>query len=131
MSDDDVLGSGYWGVLTVVEAGGPYAVPVIYGWDGGIAYVLMQAGRKERALRADAWASLSVPDGTGGTVLVRGRVEWLEELTQKVQAADVVRRQMEGRRAPSARDAARFIRARVIKLVPEEVVRLEPPQQVY
>src|SRR5690606_40739786 len=102
-------------------------VPVIYGWDDGVAYVLMQAGRKERALRAQSGACLTVPDGAGGSVLVRGRAEWLEELTQKVHAADVVRRQMEGRRAPSARDAARFIRARVMKLVPEQVVRMEAP----
>lgn len=128
MSDDDVLAAGYWGVLTVVDAGGPYAVPVVYGWEAGAAYVLMQPGRKERALRADPGASLSVPDGAGGSVLVRGRVEWLEDLTQKVHAADVVRRQMEGRRTPTARDAARFIRARVMKLVPDEVVRMEAPQ---
>ncbi len=125
MSDETILAAGYWAVLTAVEAGAPYAVPVIYGWDGGAAYVLMQAGRKERALRVEPWASLTVPDGAGGSVLMRGRVEWLEELGQKVHAADVVRRQIEGRRAVSVRDAGRFLRARVIRLVPTEVLRLE------
>src|SRR5690606_38399391 len=127
MDNDEILTAGYWGVLTAVEAGAPYAVPVIYGWDGQAAYVLMQPGRKERALRGCTAACLSVCAGDGGTVLVRGRGEWVEELTKKAHAADVVRRQMAGRRAPSIRDAARLVRAQVLKLVPLEVTRLEAP----
>lgn len=127
MNSDAVLAAGYWAILTAVEAGAPYAVPVIYGWDGSAAYVLMQPGRKERALRACADACLSVPAGAGASVLIRGRGEWVDELTRKAHAADVVRRQMAGRRAPSVRDAARLVRAHVMKLVPHEVLWMDAP----
>lgn len=147
----EILSAEYWAILTVLDTGAPYAVPVVYGWDGSAAYVLMQPGRKQRALRAQPVACLSVPVtpdardaqsppaglpdapggargalsprgmGGGGTVLVRGRCEWVDELVGKAHAADVVRRQMAGRRAPSVRDAARLVRADVLKLVPEEI----------
>lgn len=117
-----LLARHFWGVLTAVDGAAPYAVPVIYGWDGRAAYVLMLPGRKEQLLRAHPHACLSVIDGVdGGSVLLRGRAEWVEALPAKVHAADVVRRQMAGRRAPSVRDAARLVHACILRLVPEAV----------
>jgi nitroimidazol reductase NimA-like FMN-containing flavoprotein (pyridoxamine 5'-phosphate oxidase superfamily) len=120
-----VLARNYWGVLGTVEAAGPYAVPVIYGWDGEALYVLMRAGRKATNLHARGAASLLVVEREGGvparSVLVLGAVEWVRDMGGMMHAANVVRRQMAGRRQPSVRDVARLLHASIARLVPAEV----------
>ena len=126
-----LLARNVWGVLATADGGAPYAVPVIYGWDGRDIFILMLPGRKERVLRAHPAACLTVIEQSrtevGASVAVSGAVHFVEDLAGKVRAADVVRRQMAGRRAPSLRDAARLAHARIACLAPRRFTLLPAP----
>jgi nitroimidazol reductase NimA-like FMN-containing flavoprotein (pyridoxamine 5'-phosphate oxidase superfamily) len=119
-----LLERNFWGVLATTLEGRPYAVPVIYGWDGRSFYVLMEEGRKARTIEANPQVCLTVAErGEDGwrSAIIAARVEWVKGLPRRLRAVDIVRRQMVGRRAPSVRDAGRLARARIARLVPEVV----------
>ena len=48
---EDLLTRSWWGSLATVEEGGPYSVPVIYGWDGENFYVAAGAAARSPTSR--------------------------------------------------------------------------------
>jgi len=117
-----VIERNVWGVLTTVEPAGPYAVPVIYGWDGARFHVVSLQGRKATNLDANGatWFTLVEEDGQGGRRVVMGptTAAWTRGLAARLRSVEVLRRQMKGRRAGSAADAARIAAARFLTLTP-------------
>ena len=117
-----VLERNVWGVLTTVEPAGPYAVPVIYGWDGHRFHVVTLKGRKAANLDVSSatWFTIVEEDGRGGRRIVSTptRAAWTEGLMGRLRAVEVLRRQMKGKRAASAADAARMAAARFFTLEP-------------
>ena len=62
---EDLLARSWWGSLATVEEGGPYSVPVIYGWDRENFYVASRSGRKITNLKADPAVCLTVVEAEG------------------------------------------------------------------
>lgn len=122
-----------WGVLTTAEPAGPYAVPVIYGWDGMRFHVVTLKGRKASNIEANhaTWFTVTETDARGGRRLVMGpaTAAWTHGLAARVRSVEVLRRQMKGRRAPAAADAARLAAARFLTLTPRSLEGwvLRPP----
>lgn len=122
---DDFLRSHDWGVLAVVHDGRPYAVPIGYGYEDGVLYFATGPGRKADALRSNPVASLTVTDVRDGdhwtSVVVTGRVEWVESETERLVAERAIYRKRRGAGEVSRRDADRFAGALVARLTPDEV----------
>lgn len=121
---EEILRATSWGVIATAIDGEPYAVPIIFGWDGEAFYVINGPGRKIRNMEANPRVCLTIAEVEGKgqrwrSVVVRGTVEFVG-IGGLLHAADVVRKQL-GDYTPSVRDAAALAKAKVIKLVPEEI----------
>lgn len=96
-------------ILSVVDGGAPYAVPLFYGFDGATLHLGLAEGRKTRALDANPALCITVTElGEGdawASVQVTGVAEWVEEPAAR---AESVRALMEHNRRIRAlrRDAA-------------------------
>lgn len=79
-----------WGVLAVGDEGGPYAVPIAYGFDGRALYIGTGPGRKLRGLERDPRACLTVTDATRPdgwrSVVATGQVRWLDDVSERARA---------------------------------------------
>lgn len=128
-----LLERNVWGVLTTVESNGPYAVPVIYGWDGARFHVVTLRGRKAANLDESSatWLTVMEEDGSGWRRVVMGPTDaaWTRGLAARLRSVEVLRGQMKGRRAASAADAARIAAARFLTLTPRSLEgwTLPPP----
>lgn len=122
-----LLERNWWGTLAVTADARPYAVPVVYGWDGRHLYVANTPGRKSRTLDRNPAVCLTVVEVQGRgkswrSVVVEGRAEPVTGPRGYVAALQALRHQV-GKEAPppSPSDLARLARARVIRIVPEAI----------
>lgn len=122
-----VLERNWWATLATAADGRPYAVPVVYGWDGRDFYVANRPGRKSRALEANPATCLTVVEVEGRgedwrSVVVEGRAESVRSPGGYLKALRALRRQV-GKEGPppTPSQVARLARARVIRIVPETV----------
>lgn len=113
-----------WGVLSTVEREKPYAVPVIYGFDGQQFFFVSGPGRKVTNLEANPAVCLTVAevaeDGSSWTSAVAmGAAHVVDDLAGRITAFRALRKQRRG--APSRRiaDAARLARAHVFRITPD------------
>jgi len=97
-------------VVSVVDDGQPYAVPVFYGFDGHTLYLGVAEGRKTRALDASARVYIVVTEvGRGDawrSVAIAGRARTLVDAAERQAAIDVlVAHNRRVRASDPARDA--------------------------
>jgi nitroimidazol reductase NimA-like FMN-containing flavoprotein (pyridoxamine 5'-phosphate oxidase superfamily) len=120
----EFLRSQWWGVLSTVGPGGPYAVPVGFGFEGRAVHVAMGPGRKLRRLEQVGEACLTVAQVENGdrwcSVVVCGAAVPVEGLLERGLALRAIHRQRSGI-TPSANDLVRAARARVFRLETREV----------
>jgi nitroimidazol reductase NimA-like FMN-containing flavoprotein (pyridoxamine 5'-phosphate oxidase superfamily) len=114
-----------WGVLALSENDSPYAVPVIYGYDGSDFVFANAPGRKAEIIDANPQVCLVITEVEEAgkrwrSVVVHGRVEWIEELTGKLSAFNTLRKQVPTS-TPRVRDAAGLATARVARIVPTQI----------
>ena len=81
-------------VVSVVDDGGPYAVPVFYGFDGQSLYLGVAEGRKTRALDVSARVYIVVtevgPGDSWRSVAIAGRARTLIDAAERQAAIDVL-----------------------------------------
>ena len=94
-------------VVSVVDAGEPYAVPVFYGFDGATLYLGTSEGRKTRALDASSCVYIVVtevgPGDAWRSVAIAGRARTLTDAAERQEAIDVLvahNRRVRGSGAP-------------------------------
>ena len=122
----DFLRAGFWGVIATSVADQPYGVPIIYGYDDdGSIYVANGPGRKIEMMEQNPNVTLTVVEVVDlgkrwRSVIVHGRVEMVEGLSEKLHAFNTLRRQIPSAN-PRLRDAAKLAAAKVIRIVPVEV----------
>jgi hypothetical protein len=122
----DFLRSRSWGILSTLESGSaaPYAVPVSFGWEGGVVLLACSPGRKTRNLEHHPEACLTVVEASNGdhwtSVVIRGRVNWLTGPLERLRAAVCIHAQR-GPTLLSPKDLLRFGRARIARLDPHEI----------
>lgn len=121
----ELLDRNWWGDLaTVGPDGRPYAVPVVYGWDGSHFWIASRAGRKVKNLEANPSVCLTVVEVEGdgdhwASVVVAGTARVVEGLQPHLRALRALRKQRGyvGKVTPG--DAMQLARARVIRIDPE------------
>ena len=81
-------------VVSVVDDGEPYAVPVFYGFDGHTLYLGVAEGRKTRALDVRARVYIVVtevgPGDAWRSVAIAGRAHTLVDAAERQGAIDVL-----------------------------------------
>jgi hypothetical protein len=81
-------------VVSVVDGGEPYAVPVFYGFDGQTLYLGVAEGRKTRALDVSARVYIVVtevgPGDAWRSVAIAGRARTLVDAAERQAAIDVL-----------------------------------------
>lgn len=115
-----------WGVLGTSTGDVPYAVPVIYGYDGEDFYVIMVKGKKTATLEENPNVSLSVvdvqePGMVWRSVIIAGRVEWVTDIKGWLHAMITLRRQRGNDAGASLKEAKRLARAKVARIVPRQI----------
>jgi uncharacterized protein len=129
LADDEVatfLREHSWGVLATSLDDVPYSVPVIYGYDGRVFYIIMIQGKKTGILQQNPKVCLTIPDVREpgmqwSSVVVSGEVEWVTDVKGWLSAIITIRRQRGNDAGASLKEAARLARTRVARLVPEEI----------
>lgn len=121
---EEILQATSWGVIATAVDDEPYAVPIVFGWDGEAFYVINGPGRKIRNIEANPRVCLTIAEVEGKgqrwrSVVVRGTVEFVG-IGGMLHAAEVVRKQL-GEYRPSVREAAALAKAKIIRIVPEEI----------
>lgn len=122
---EQLIARNYWGVLAMSLEDEPYAVPVIYGFDGGRFVFANAPGRKVRTLEQNPRVSLVITEvqqqgKIWRSVVARGRVEWLEDSAARASAFEALRRQIGGSGARE-REQSVLDRARLARLIPSEL----------
>ena len=81
-------------VVSVVDDGEPYAVPVFYGFDGQTLFLGVAEGRKTRALDVSAAVYIVVtevgPGNAWRSVAIAGRARTLVDAAERQAAIDVL-----------------------------------------
>ena len=122
---DALIERNCWGVLSLVEGDRPYAVPVIYGYDG-VAFVFANGpGRKVDIIDANPRVCLVITEVEEAgkrwrSVVVKGAIEWVDDLTGKVAAFHQLRKQVPSA-TPRISDATKLATARVARIRVEEI----------
>jgi len=100
-------------VVSVVDDGEPYAVPVFYGFDGRTLFLGVAEGRKTRALDVSARVYIVVtevgPGDAWRSVAIAGRARTLTDGAERQAAVDVL---VEHNRRVRVSDASRGTPAR-------------------
>ncbi len=123
----ELLERSWWGVLSTLDDGHPYAVPVAYGYDGKRFYIASRSGRKVENIEARPGVCLNVVEvGNPGdywkSILVIGRAELVGDAKGYLAAIRALRRQAGITvRNVDPRDLARMAAARVIRVRPIEI----------
>ncbi len=123
---EEFLRAHSWGVLGTSLDDVPYAVPVIYGYDGEDFYVIMVQGKKTGILAENPRVSLTVvdvqePGMDWRSVIIDGRVEWVTGVRGWLHAMVTLRRQRGNEAGASLKEAKRLARAKVARIVPDEI----------
>ena len=119
-----LIAGNCWGVLAMSDGADPYAVPVMYGYDGQRFVFINGPGHKLELLQANPRVCLVITEVIGQgrewrSVVVRGSVEWMEEPDREA-AIDLLRRQMPFS-AERLSNAAAVARAPIARIVPTEI----------
>jgi nitroimidazol reductase NimA-like FMN-containing flavoprotein (pyridoxamine 5'-phosphate oxidase superfamily) len=129
MTDEEVealLARSWWGSLATVEDGGPYSVPVIYGWDGSDFYVASRGGRKVTNLQRDPSVCLTIVEAEGlgepwYSVVVLGEATLVHGFGGHVKAIRALRAQVGRAGEIRKKDVAAMMAAKVIRISPREI----------
>jgi hypothetical protein len=82
------------GVISMLDAGGPYAVPVYYGFDGDSLYLGVSEGRKTRALDADPRVFITIVEPGEGdrwrSVAIAGRARSVTDAEERARGIEVL-----------------------------------------
>ncbi|MFQ5689531.1 MAG: pyridoxamine 5'-phosphate oxidase family protein [Gemmatimonadota bacterium] len=121
-----VLERSWWGNLATVSGGEPYAVPVVYGYDGRWFWVASGTGKKIECLENNPAVCLTVVEVIGdgedwASVVVTGRGDLVRDPRSHLAALRALRRQRGHMGPVGPRDALRLARARVIRITPREI----------
>jgi uncharacterized protein len=120
------LKQGFWAVMATSLDDQPYGVPIIYAYDDkGVFYIANGPGKKIEIVQKNPNVTLTVVDledygRRWRSVIVYGRVELVEDLSEKLHAFNALRKQIP-RPAARLRDAAKLAMAKVIRIVPTEM----------
>lgn len=110
-----------WGLLGTDDEGQPYAVPIGYGFDGTCIYFGTGPGRKLRALERNPRVCLTVIEVLSleawVSVIITGRVEWLEGMVERALATGALVAQRRPGRRPGIEHLPRLLRARLARIV--------------
>jgi nitroimidazol reductase NimA-like FMN-containing flavoprotein (pyridoxamine 5'-phosphate oxidase superfamily) len=122
---DSLIERNCWGVLSLVNGTEPYAVPVIYGYDGTDFVFANGPGRKVEIIDANPRVCLVITEAEEAgkrwrSVVVKGHIEWIDQLTGKLSAFNLLRKQVP-QASQRVRDAARLAQARVARIVAAEI----------
>lgn len=114
-----------WGVLSMALENEPYAVPVIYGYDGEAFVFANGPGRKVDTLRRNPRVCLVITEvedfgKVWRSVVVQGTVEWIDSAGDRLYAFDLLRHQIPFS-AQRLRDVARLATAPLARLIPSEI----------
>jgi nitroimidazol reductase NimA-like FMN-containing flavoprotein (pyridoxamine 5'-phosphate oxidase superfamily) len=122
---DEILGRNCWGVLAMVDGAAPYAVQVIYGYNGQDFVFANGPGHKFDVLQQNPRVTLVITEVENygkrwRSVIVQGAVEWIDDLGGKISAFNTLRKQIpfSGQRV---RDVTKLASAKVARLVPSEI----------
>jgi nitroimidazol reductase NimA-like FMN-containing flavoprotein (pyridoxamine 5'-phosphate oxidase superfamily) len=123
----DFLRGNYWAVLAISVNDEPYGVPIIYGYDDeGSIYIANGPGKKITMLEQNPRVTMTVVEVVEAgkrwrSVIVRGNVVMVADLTEKMHAFNTLRKQMPESFAPRMRDAAKLAMAKVVRIAPIEI----------
>ncbi|HEY0808915.1 MAG TPA: pyridoxamine 5'-phosphate oxidase family protein [Longimicrobiales bacterium] len=123
----EFLRNNYWAVLAISVDDEPYGVPIIYGYDDdGTIYIANGPGKKITMIERNPHVTMTVVEVAEAgkrwrSVIVRGDVEMVDDLSGKMHAFNTLRKQMPPTFTPSVRDAAKLAMAKVIRIVPREI----------
>jgi nitroimidazol reductase NimA-like FMN-containing flavoprotein (pyridoxamine 5'-phosphate oxidase superfamily) len=123
----EFLSQNYWAVLAISVNNDPYGVPIIYGYDDdGSIYIANGPGKKITMLEQNPRVTMTVVEVAEAgkrwrSVIVRGDVVMVADLTEKMHAFNTLRKQMPESFAPRMRDAAKLAMAKVVRIVPIEI----------
>lgn len=110
-----------WGILATAVDDQPYAVPVGYGFDGERIYIATGPGQKLENIERNRRICLTVAEVENGSrwtsVVILGRAVPADGMRETLRAIALLAR----RASPSPRDIARFSRARIFRIEPEEI----------
>lgn len=123
---DALLARSWWGSLATVEKDGPYAVPVIYGYDGQDFYVASRPGRKISNLEQNPAVCLTVVEAESlgaawSSVVVLGNADLVHGFRGHMAAIRALRGQVGRSGKVTPRDVGRMAQARVIRISPREI----------
>ncbi len=123
---EELLARSWWGSLATVEKDGPYAVPVIYGYNGRDFYVASRPGRKISNLENNPAVCLTVVEAESlgaawSSVVVLGNADLVHGFRGHVAAIRALRGQVGRSGKVTPRDVARMSQARVIRISPREI----------
>jgi nitroimidazol reductase NimA-like FMN-containing flavoprotein (pyridoxamine 5'-phosphate oxidase superfamily) len=97
----ELIASNYVAVLATIGEGQPYAVPLIYGYEGGAFFSVLSPGRKARNIEQNPHVCLTIVQtwDTGKrwrSVVATGTASWVSDEEQLGPALDAIRRQYPG-----------------------------------
>jgi nitroimidazol reductase NimA-like FMN-containing flavoprotein (pyridoxamine 5'-phosphate oxidase superfamily) len=123
---DALLARSWWGSLATVEKDGPYAVPVIYGYNGQDFYVASRPGRKISNLEQNPAVCLTVVEAKSlgaawSSVVVLGNADLVHGFRGHMAAIRALRGQVGRSGKVTPRDVGRMAQARVIRISPREI----------
>lgn len=122
-----VVARNFWAVLSTVDGDQPYAVPIIYGFDGAF-YAVLRDGRKLRHMDANPRVCMNIVEvaelaKTWRSVLVLGTVAFIATDEDMRAAIEVIRAQYPGlpTRSGATMDGLRAQGFRVMKVTVSEM----------
>lgn len=129
LADDEIkrfLDRNWWGVLSTLEESSPYAVPVVYGYDGDHFYIANKIGRKTSNIEAHSGVCLCVTEVERGnaewsSVVVTGDAEFVDDSDGQLDALRALRGQTGLDLVVGPQDLSRLAAARVVRIVPREI----------
>ena len=107
----EIVARNFWGVLATAGTDAqPYAVPIIFGYDGAF-YAVLRPGTKLENLRANPHACLTIAEVTPDakvwrSVVAQGVVDILEDAAEVDGALEVIRAQYPGEPTRRSQGAA-------------------------
>ncbi len=129
LADDEIrrfLDRNWWGVLSTLEERFPYAVPVVYGYDGDHFYIANKIGRKTSNIETRSGVCLCVTEVERGnaewsSVVITGDAEFVDDSDGQLDALRALRGQTGLDVEVGPQDLARIAAARVVRIVPREI----------
>ncbi len=123
----DCLCANRWGTLATIHDGRPYAIPLIFGWDGELLYFIASPGRKTEDLIANPDVCFTVTEVAQGghrwrSVVVLGTAELVADVPGRISALRTLRAHLNvSIKDVGVADVAALAHARVVRVRPREV----------